>query len=45
MKVGDIIVLKGAKISNYDGLSLTVGENVPFSINPTDILQFRMLEA
>ncbi len=33
--MGAIVVFRGAKVSAFDGLSLSIGDSIPFAINPT----------
>lgn len=39
----DIVVFKGTKVSSLDGLSLSIGDSMSFTINPTYIDQHRIL--
>ena len=38
-----MVVFKGAKVSQFDGLSMSVGDSTPFKINPTNIVQHRVI--
>jgi hypothetical protein len=43
VSLGDSVVFRGAKVSQFDDLSLSIGDSIPFTINPTNKVQFKIL--
>jgi hypothetical protein len=43
VKIGTILLVKGAKISNYEGLSINVQENLRYLMDPIDLKEFKLL--